>query len=349
MARPPRPVEIRAVPPPSAGRVAAAVGVLACLTILGAVGYHLVEGFGWRESVFMAVITLSTVGYSEVQPLSPAGQLFTICFIAVGLGATFYAVVALAEFLIAGHLGDLLGRRAMQRSIQALKGHVIICGFGRLGRAVAENLEYSGLPTLVVDPDPALETELAVKGTPCVVGSALEDTVLREAGIERARAIVAATPSDADNVFIALSSRELNPEIAIHARAETEAGRRRLRLAGATQVIALHGIGGQRIANAIVRPAVVDFIELSQPGGGVPIDLEEVVIGEGCQLATCRLRDLPERGLRVSVVAIKRAGEATILSPGADAELRPGDHVVVVGDQTNMRRLAGLAEASEAR
>jgi voltage-gated potassium channel len=324
-----------------------AVGVLTALTIVGTLGYHWVEGLAWREALYMAVITLSTVGYGEVRPLSPNGQLFTIGFIVIGLGITFYAVVAVAEFFIAGHLADLLGRRSVERTIRSLKDHVIVCGYGRLGRAVAENLDSSHVPMVVIDIDPVFESELASADRLFVVGSALEEGVLRDAGIERARAIVVATPSDADNVFIALSARELNPDVDIHARAETEAGRRRLHLAGAEQVISLHGIGGQRIAQAIVRPTVVDFFELSQPGGGAPIDLEEIELANGCELSTCRLRDLAVRGIRLSVVAIKREGEGTVLNPDEDAELRAGDHVVVVGDRAQLNRLARLAEGSD--
>lgn len=335
--------------PPSPRPLAVALGILTVLTAIGTVGYRWVEGFSWLESLYMAVITLSTVGYSEVRPLSPAGKVFSIWFIVVGLGATLYAVMALAEFLIAGHLRDLLGRRAMRRSIHDLRDHVIVCGYGRLGRSVADHLAYAGVRMVVVDADPGLEEELAAAGRFPVIGSALEDAVLREAGIERAQAIVVATPSDADNVFIALSARELSPKVAIHARAETEPGKRRLKLAGASQVISLHGIGGQRIAHAIVRPAVVDFIELSQPGGGAPIDLEEIALGEGCALADCPLRGLSERGVDVSVVAIKRPGEETLLNPTADATLRAGDHVVVVGDQQSLQRMASLAEREPGR
>lgn len=158
----------------------------------------------------------------------------------------------------------------MRRSIRALEDHVIVCGFGRLGRAVAEQLEQSGVPIVIVDRSPDVEAEVLAGERFCVIGSALDDAVLREAGIEQAQAIVVATPSDADNVFIALSARELNPQVSIHARAETEAGKRRLKLAGASQVVGLHGIGGQRIAQAIVRPTVVDFIELPSPARAHP-------------------------------------------------------------------------------
>lgn len=234
----------------------------------------------------------------------------------------------------------------MDHTIQTLHGHTIICGFGRLGRAVAEELERAGTAVVIVDADPAKQAELEQAGRPFVIGSALEDAVLRRAGIERARAIVTATPSDPDNVFVALSARELNPEISVHARGETAPGIRRLRLAGADQVISIHHLGGRRIANAIVRPAVVDFLELSSPGVGAPIDLEEVVLGTGSGLAGGRVCDLAERGVHVAVIAIRREGEPIRLQPGPDDLLQTGDHVVVVGDRDNVRRLGALAVES---
>ena len=170
--------------------------------------------------------------------------------------------------------------------------------------------------------------------------------MLEEAGAKQARALVAATPSDSDNVFITLSVMEQNPKIAVHARGETREGNRRLHLAGAHQVISPHQLGGKRIANAIVRPSVVDFIDLSSPGAGNEIDLEQIVLGPGCSAAGITLRNLPENGVKVSVVAIKRGAEATRLKPGADEVLEAGDHVVVIGDRENLSRFAGLAKSS---
>jgi voltage-gated potassium channel len=235
----------------------------------------------------------------------------------------------------------------MDRSIESLREHVIVCGFGRLGRTVVEALEQAGSSVVVIEVDADRESQLAASGRLCVAGSALEESVLRAAGIERARSVVIATPSDADNVFIALSARELNARIAIHARAETEAGSRRLRLAGAEQVISVHALAGQRIANAIVRPAVVDFLELSSVGGEAPIDLEEVRLGDGCELCDCTIADLAGRGVRVDVVAVRRGGKTT-LSPDDDESLHSGDRIVVVGDQENLGRLASLAQGSRA-
>ena len=324
-------------------RAGLAIFLLAALTVLGSIGFMITEGLGPLDAVYMAVITLSTVGYQEVGPVTTSGRIYTILFILVGVGTALYAVVNIAEYLIEGRLLDALGRRQMARTIQNLQDHVIVCGFGRLGKSVVEELERSGASVVVVENDPEKQPAIDAKGHLNLLGSALEESVLREAGIDRARAIVIAMPSDPDNVFVALSARELNPEITVHARGETPHGMRRLRLAGAEQVISVHQLGGLRIANAIVRPAVVDFIELSSPGTDAPIDLEEIAVSEGCRLDCCTLRQIKEHGIVVSVVAIKRAGQPMALDPGPDVELAAGDHVVVVGDRDNVQALAALA------
>jgi len=321
------------------------VAAVFTLTLAGTVGFMVTEKLRFIDALYMSVITLSTVGYQEVAPSSVSGRVFTIAFIVVGVGTALYAAVSVAEYLIEGRLREALGRRTMERSIQALEDHVIVCGYGRLGRAVVDRLEAGNAQVVVIDPDPALAAEFDASGRLLLNGSALEESVLRSAGIERARAIVTAIPSDPDNVFVTLSARELNPGIHVHARGENEAGVRRLRLAGADQVLSIHQIGGQRIANAIMRPAVVDFIELAAPGAGAPIDLEEVVISEGCDLAECRVSDLASRGIHVSVVAIKRGGDQTHLAPGPDEVLCAGDHVVVVGDRDAVHKLSGLASS----
>lgn len=325
-------------------RALVALAALTGLTLVGTVGFRITEGIGWLDALYMAVITLSTVGYQEVAPASLAGRVFTIGFIVVGVSVALYAGLALAEFWIEGRVQEMLGRRAMKRSIESLRKHVIVCGYGRLGRSVVERLEREDQPLVVVEVDPGRAGVLEEAGRIVVEGSALEDDVLRTAGIERAQAIVIATPEDADNVFIALSARELNPEIAVHARAETEAGVRRLRLAGADQVISPHGLGGQRIAQAIVRPAVVDFLELSAPGAEAPIDLEEVALAPGCGLAGRTLGQVSQ-DLGISLVALKRPGTPTRLQPPPDEVLQAGDHLVVVGDQSGVERLARLAQA----
>jgi voltage-gated potassium channel len=295
------------------------------------------------DALYMTIITLSTVGYGEVVPLTPAGRWFTIALITSGVGAVFHAAGALAGFVIEGRLRELLGRKSMQRSIDRLHDHVIICGFGRLGRAVGAKLESRDI--VVVDQNEAKQKEAEDAGHLFVHGSALEESVLRAAGIDRARALIALTGSDPDNVFIALSARELRPTIQIHARAESAAGVHRLRLSGASQVISPHEIAGQRIANALLRPRVVEFLELSDPGEGAEVALEEVVLSTASRVDGVPIGQLHEHGLHIAVVAIKRGDEPIRLNPTAKDVLCGGDHVVVVGDRDNLKRLAAAAQS----
>jgi voltage-gated potassium channel len=327
-------------------RIIGALIALAALTFAGALGYVVIEGASFADALYFTVITLTTVGYGETIPLSPAGRWFTMALLLSGVGLAFYTVVAGASFLLEGDLRRILGRRSMQHSIDALRGHVVVCGFGRLGRAVAEQLAEARQPFLVIESDPANQVECEAQGFLCRPGSALDERVLERAGVRRARALVAAIGSDADNVFITLSACELCPQLEVHARAETQIGVRRLRQAGASQVISPHQLGGQRIANAIVRPAVVEFIELTTPGSGDEVDLEEVQLDPGSPLVDVTLDALPARGVRVSVVAIKGDGPLR-LNPGAQDALRGGDRLIVVGDRDNLTRLAELARASD--
>jgi voltage-gated potassium channel len=338
-------VPLRVSPNPSR-RLTIAVAALVVVFALGTLGFALILGTTPLEALFLTVITVSTISYPEQISQEPAGRSFTMLLILLGVGTTYYTLVALAEFLIEGRIRDLLGRRAMKRNISLLEDHVVLCGWGRFGRVVADELERRGMPFVVIESDASLQAELEASRFPWVLGSALDDHVLAEAGIARARAIVIATGSDADNVFIALSAREANPRIGIHARGESDAGIRRLQLAGAAQVVSPYHLGGQRIAHAVARPSVVDFITLADRAGmPADISLEEIRVGAGSQIATLRLRDFPARGLELHVVAIKREGEPMRFRPSGEDELRAGDRVVVVGDGENLRRIADLALA----
>ena len=294
----------------------------------------------WGDALYLTVMTLSTVGYGDVVPTSEAGRALAVALVAVGIGAVFYTVSALAGFFIEGRLRYVLGRRAVKHAIDSLRDHVVVCGYGRLGHAVADLLSKGDVPLVVVDQDPSVQARCESDGHLFVLGSAVDDAVLEQAGVARARAIVAGTPSEPDNVFITLAARESNPDIAVHARAQTDAGDRRLRLAGVDQVVLPHRLGGARVANAIVRPAVVEFLELASAGTGAEVDLEEVVLPAHSPLHDVRLRDLEDEGITISVVAIKRGAERIRLNPGGSEVLASGDRVIAVGDRTNLDRLA---------
>jgi voltage-gated potassium channel len=233
----------------------------------------------------------------------------------------------------------------MQRRIDSLSGHIVVCGYGRFGQVVAQELIAAGREVVVVDRDAALAADLETRGIPYLIGLA-SDELLARAGVARASALVAATGSDAENVFITLSARELSPELEIHARGETEAAVRRLQRAGANQVTALFRTAGQRAAASLLQPTVVDFLEIARPRQGEPVDLEEIRICAGSSLAGETLAAIEAATPGVRVVALKRPGEGIRVVPDVSAKAEVDDHLVVIGER---ERLLGLAARAACR
>lgn len=323
-----------------------AIAGIAALILAGTIGYIEIAGMSPIDALYMAVITISTVGFGEVEPLGPGGRMFTIGLILSGVGTAFYLLAAVAELLVEGRLREFLGRTAMTRRIHQLEGHVIICGFGRFGRVVAEELGRNSIPVVVIDLDPAKEAELMRLELLHVIGSAVEDDVLERAGVRTARAIVAGTGSDADNVYITLSAREKNTAIRIHARAESEAGLRRLRLAGADQTISAYQWGGMRIAASLLRPSVVDFLELSVPGRGSEVDLEEIKVLENSAIVGKSIEAIERESSRLRIVALKRGAEPISIIPDRATPIAAGDFLVVIGERDGLKRLTEIAAVS---
>ncbi|MGH7924818.1 MAG: potassium channel family protein, partial [Candidatus Binatus sp.] len=321
-------------------RLALAISLVALMTVVGAVGYMLIEHMPVLDAFYMSVITISTVGFQEVKPLSPAGRLFTIGLILTGVGSAVYLFTVIGELVVEGRLREFLGKSAMNRKIHDLKEHVIVCGYGRFGRAVVEELIRNGVTMVVIETDPARQADLNALGALHVIGSALEDSVLDDAGIASARAIVVATGSDADNVYITLSAREKNPKILIHARGDSDAGLRRLKLAGADQVVAAYQSAGMRIAASILRPSVVDFLQLSFPGRESEVDLEEIRISRESPAVGKTIAVLERENPRVRIVAVKRNDQPLEMIPAADTKIEADDLLVAIGESDSLKRLS---------
>jgi voltage-gated potassium channel len=321
-------------------RFALAVFGIASLTVMGAIGYVLIEQMSVLDAFYMSVITISTVGFQEVKPLSPAGRLFTIGLIITGVGSAIYLFTVIGELVVEGRLREFLGKSAMNRKIHSLQDHVIVCGFGRFGRAVVEELTRNSVPMVVIEADPARQEDLNAGGALHVMGSALEDSVLDDAGVGAARAIVVATGSDSDNVYITLSAREKNPNILIYARGDSDAGLRRLKLAGADQVVAAYQWAGLRIAASILRPSVVDFLQLSVPGRESEVDLEEIRISRESPAAGKTVASVEQDNPRLRIVALKRNDRALEMIPAAETRIEPGDLLVAIGETDSLKRLA---------
>jgi voltage-gated potassium channel len=333
----PRPVD----PHSPARRFVRAVLGLALLTGTGTAGYMAIEGMRPVDALYMTVMTISTVGFGEVVPLSQAGRLYTTALIIAGVGSGLYLLTILGELVIEGRLREFFGRTSMQRTIDHLRDHVVICGFGRFGRTVFDELRRKGEAVVVVDSDPALEPALQKSGARYLIGSAIADDVLAHAGIARARALVVATASDPDNVFVTLSAREQNPTLRIHARGESEAGLRHLRLAGADQVVSAYQSGGMRVAAAILRPSVVDFLEVALPGRGEAIALEEIRVDAGMALVGRDVGAIERERPRVRIVGLKRGETPTVIAPDAATRVEAGDLLVIVGARAGVEELLG--------
>jgi len=338
--KPPELTQVRPHRPRSpAQRIAIAIAGITILTGLGTLGYIVIEGMSFLDALYMTVITISTVGYGEVKPLDAHGRVFTIILIITGVGTAFYLFATMTEVIIEGQLRDYLGARGMLRRIHSLKNHVIICGFGRFGRAVAEELARHRVPMVIIDTDPKSAEDLIRLDIPHLIGDAMHDDVLEDAGIRSARAVVAATASDADNVYITLAAREKNRAISIHARGEGDVGLRRLKFAGADQVISAYQYGGYRVASTIVRPSVVDFIELFTSGRGEEIDLEEIRIPENSKMVGKSVVEIEDSLGKLRIVALKRNDDPIRIIPRPGTQVHAGDLLVAIGDRAGLDAL----------
>jgi voltage-gated potassium channel len=316
------------------------------LILSGTFGYYLIEpSYTLFDGLYMTIVTLTTVGYEEVHhPLSTRGRVFTIMLLLVGVFVFFYALTELVRSVVSGEVRQLLGRQRMERSLAGLKNHLIICGYGRMGRHVCQEFSRQGLPFVLIDRRPEVLQDFALPHGIALCGDATSDEVLRHAGIERARALVTVAASDADNLFITLSARLLNDKLFIVARAEGELAEEKLRRAGANKVVAPYAIGGSKVAMAVLRPAVVDFIELATRTEHLDLQIEETRIEENSKLAGVSLHASRIRtDLGVIVVAIKKANGHLIANPPGDAVMSPGDTLIALGARKSLDRVEELA------
>lgn len=317
-----------------------ALGALTFLIAVGVLGYVLIEGASFFDALFMTVTTLSTVGYREVVPLSTAGRIFTMALILSGLGVVFYSASLVAADVIEGRLQLVLGRRRVQRQIERLKDHYIVCGYGRMGQIVCKELAAKPVPFVVVENDPAAVRDLQEHQYLYVDGDATEDDSLLAAGIRSARGVVTALSKDSDNVYVVLTARQLNPDLLIVARAEDERSEPKLIHAGATRVVSPYVIGGSRMAGALLRPAVLDVVDLATHYHSMELRIEELSVGAsgfgaGETLRSSGLRDK----LGLIVIAIKRASGDMLFNPDAEVRIEPGDRLVVMGQADSLRDL----------
>lgn len=334
-------------PPPLNRETRTALAFLVVLVVVATVGFSSIEGWPLLDGLYMTVITISTVGYGEPRPLSPAGKLFTTAVILVGVGTLAYIATKTSETLLDP---TRLRFRKRRREIRRMRDHVIVCGYGRMGAAVADVLRSVGAATVVIDSDPALAERLDDSGVVHLVGDATDDAVLNEAEIRQARALASVLPHDADNLFVTLTARELNPEMTIIARSSHAKNDGRMTAAGATRVLNPYRNGGRLMAQQLLQPSVTEFIDLVTRAGATDLRMEEVQLQRGSTLDGIPLREAPLRkDLNVIVVGVRREGEGLIFNPPPELAPRRGDVLIVLGRGESLRRLAQMAAGGAAR
>lgn len=313
-------------------------GLLLFTLCAGTVGFRIIEGYSLFDAFYMTLITVTTVGYQEVHPLSDAGRLFNSALILFGVSVVFFAVGAMTQTIIEMELHDRFGKRRTRKAIMKMHDHFILCGFGRVGRNAALELQKTGAPFVVIDRNEQRVAHAAEAGMTAVVADAMRDETLREAGIERARGFVAALATDADNVFVILTARSLNPELTIVTRASEEEAEAKLRRAGADIVFSPYSMVGQKLAQSLVRPHVVQFLDFAAESMGLDVMIEQFQVGEGADVVSRTLGDLKLRqDTGVMVLAIRNPDGNMVFNPPSNTQIAVGDFLIAMGEQTNLR------------
>ncbi len=306
------------------------VAVLLILNLVGTGWFWLVEGWSLLDASYMTVITLSTVGFEEVRPLSAGGRLFVMAFLICGLGVFLFAVVHLGEMVVRAELGNWLRRRGMSSALKSVTDHFVVCGFGRMGRTICRHLVDRQLPFVVIDNDENALSDCEQNGWLCVRDDATDDRTLLDAGIERARGLAVVLDTDADNLYVVLSARLIAPDLQIIARAVDESSAAKMEKAGANRVVSLYATGAATMAHLLINPRVEDFFEIVS-ASGAPLDLAEIRVSAASPYANQTLEEADFRQRGVIIVAIRRPDGEILLPPPGTAMIRPDDKLIALG------------------
>ncbi len=315
--------------------------LLASLLVLyGTIGYMAIEGWRALDALYMTVITLATVGYGEVHPVSDAGHVYTIVLIITGVGFFLYVAGAVIQFMVEGRVRIIMGRRRLDRKINRVKDHYIVCGYGRIGKVICHRLDREEIDLVIVDKNPDLAQTLDNLGFVYVCDDATDEVTLLKAGIRKAKALISVLGTDTENVFLVLSARQLAPDLNIVARASNESAKAKLAAAGANTVEAPYEIGAATMAQRIVRPTVTNFLDLALAHQYKDIQMEEIPVSTASPLKGVMLKD---SGIRqkynLIIIAIKTREEKMLFNPSYEAKIDAGDTVIAVGEPSNLNKL----------
>jgi len=311
--------------------------VLLVILSMGMIGYHYLEGWDIVESLYATVVTISTVGYGDFSPRTKEGMLFTVFIITVGVGTMLYTVGLVTEMMLEGRLKVIMGRGRLEKMMRKMSNHYIICGCGRIGRLICRELAAEKVDFVVIDNDPETIRRIEEEGYVYCQGDATHDKILLDAGIKKAKGIVCVLPNDAENLYVILTAKELNPDIFILSRSEDEESERRLLRAGADRVMSPYTMGGIRMAMAVLRPAMLDFVEITTRRQSLELRMEEVSIcGDSAYVG----KSLEDSGIRqdygLIVVAVKKDSGKMIFNPLANYIIEKNDKLIALGEVENI-------------
>lgn len=309
--------------------------------IIGTGGYIAIEGAGFINALYMTVITITTVGFGEIFPLSQAGRLFTIGLVITGAGSVAYTASHAIEFIIDGEIKRSLRRRKMDKKIAKLRDHYIICGYGRMGNVIANKLKYKNIDFVIVDKSPEIVDELNEKQHLYVIGDATKENILMNAGILDAKGLITVTNSDAENVYIVLTAKGFNKSLYVVSRSSSEEASVKMFWAGSDKTVSPYDIGGNSIADSILKPNVADFLELAMGTTDLNVEVDEIVISENSRLVSKKLKESNLRNNGIIVIAIKRGAGGFEFNPGPDEVIKGGDILVALGRHTDFENLHG--------
>jgi voltage-gated potassium channel len=313
------------------------VALLAFIIAAGTIGFEIIEGWSFMDALYMTVITIATVGYQEIRPLGDTGRLFNMILIFFGLGTTTYVAASVVRFMVEGRIRAIMGRRRLDRRIDRLKGHYIICGYGRIGRILCQTLQQKPVALVAIEKSAELIPLLEQDRVLFVQGDSTSEEVLQRAGIARAKGLVAVLGTDTDNVFLVLTARQLAPQLMIIARASREDSKSKLRAAGANIVESPYEMGAFRLAQRIMRPAVTSFLDSAFSEVRKDIQMEELTVSGTSPLAHLSLKDSGIRQkFNLIIIAIKSTDGAMLFNPSFETTIRPGDTVIAVGEMDNL-------------
>ncbi|HHN65300.1 MAG TPA: potassium channel protein [Nitrospirae bacterium] len=318
--------------------------LVVAVLLTGTIGYVVIEGWSLFDALYMTVITLATIGYQEVRPLSYMGRAFTIILVFFGVGVVAYVINNGIKIILEGEIQKTFGRMKLEKKLKTMKNHFIVCGYGRMGQIICRELKAHKVPCVVIEKEPVpLDAD---EDIPFIFGDATKDELLKKAGIERARGLISVLSTDAQNLYVVLSARELNPNLLIVARAGEEGSEQKLLRAGADRVVSPYQIGGLRIAHTVLKPAVVDFLEFATKSGNIELQMEEIEVSEGSFLADKTIHEAGiGRDFGVIVVAIKRKEGEMKFNPVHNTKIKPGDTLIAIGETERLKELEKRAGA----